>query len=73
MDRYRAGGTPLKRKTTSASRARTETGRRRSSARRKRQPPRKGGYGPAFFLILGVTIASAVGFMGVVASVLAGS
>jgi hypothetical protein len=63
----------MKRRSYSASFARTEAKRRRSTARRTRDIPRQSGYGPIFFVILGVTIASALGFLGVVASVLAGS
>ncbi|HXF61278.1 MAG TPA: hypothetical protein VNK95_06660 [Caldilineaceae bacterium] len=62
----------MKRRSYSASFTRTEATRRRSSARRRQAPP-KSGYGPIFFLILGITVASALGFLGVVASVLAGS
>jgi hypothetical protein len=50
--------------------ARSESVRRRSTTRRKRTPPRQS-YGPIFFLVMGVTIASAIGFVGVVASVMA--
>lgn len=50
--------------------ARSETVRRRSPARRKRTPPRQN-YGPIFFLVMGVTVASAIGFLGVVAQVMA--
>ena len=53
-----------------ATYARSETARRRSTTRRKRTPPRQN-YGPLFFVVMGVTIASAIGFMGVVASVMA--
>jgi hypothetical protein len=63
----------VKRKTYSASSGRTTTNRRRTSAARKRSGPRRSAYGPIFFLILAVTVASAVGFLGVVASVLAGT
>lgn len=63
---------PLKRKRYSASFAQTEAVRRRSKARRKRQVEPQRSYGPIFFVILGVTIASALGFVGVFASVLAG-
>lgn len=63
-----------KRKTFDATFARTEAVRRRSKARRQRKsPPPRSGYGPIFFVVMGITIASALGFLGVVASVLAGS
>lgn len=45
----------------------TKSGRRRGIQRRGGQ------YGVIFFVVLAVTIASALGFMGVMASVLAGS
>jgi hypothetical protein len=61
----------LKRKRYSATFAQTEAVRRRNKARRKRPEPQRS-YGPIFFVVLGVTIASALGFVGVVASVLAG-
>jgi hypothetical protein len=60
-----------KRRSYAATYARTESaGRRRSTTRRKRSAPRQN-YGPFFFVVMGVTIASAIGFMGVVASVMA--
>jgi hypothetical protein len=62
----------VKRKTYAAGYTRSEAVRRRSSARARRQPPRQR-YGPIFFIVMGVTVAGAVGFLGVVASVLAGS
>lgn len=63
-----------KRKTFDATFTRTEAVRRRSKARRQRKSaPARTGYGPIFFVIMGVTIASALGFLGVVASVLAGT
>lgn len=62
----------MKRRRYSASFAQTEAVRRRSSARRKRQVEPQRSYGAFFFIVLGVTIASAVGFLGVFASVLAG-
>jgi hypothetical protein len=53
---------------------RSETARRRSTtSRRKRNAPPRQKYGVIFFVVMGVTIASAIGFMGVVASVMAGS
>ena len=61
-----------KRRTYAASHTRSEAARRRSAARARQAPPRPT-YGPIFFVVLGVTIASAIGFVGVVASVLAGS
>lgn len=53
---------------------RTQAPRRRSTTRRKRtaSAPRSN-FGPIFFIVMGVTIAGALGFVGVVASVLAGS
>ncbi len=60
-----------KRKSFDATFTRTEAIRRRSARKRKSAPPRSG-YGPIFFIVMGVTIASALGFLGVVASVLAG-
>jgi hypothetical protein len=62
--------TTARRRTYAATYARTDTVRRRSTTRRKRTPPKQN-YGPFFFLVMGVTIASAVGFLGVVASVMA--
>lgn len=62
----------MKRKRYSASFAQTESVRRRSKARRQRPVERQRSYGPIFFVVLGVTIASALGFVGVFASVLAG-
>jgi hypothetical protein len=62
-----------KRRTYAASYARSESTRRRSTARTRRQSPPRQRYGPIFFLVMGVTVASAIGFLGVVASVLAGS
>lgn len=62
----------MTRKRYSASFAQTEGVRRRSKARRKRPVEPQHSYGPIFFVVLGITIASALGFMGVVASVLAG-
>lgn len=60
-----------RRRSYAATYARTETAtRRRSTTRRKRSAPRQN-YGPIFFVVMGVTIASAIGFMGVVASVMA--
>lgn len=63
-----------KRKSYAATYARSDTARRRTTTpRRKRSAPPRQKYGPIFFVIMGVTIASAIGFMGVVASVMAGS
>jgi hypothetical protein len=56
-----------------ATATRTAVVRRRNAVRSRRPTPPSGGYGPIFFIVLGVTIASAVGFLGVVASVLAGN
>jgi hypothetical protein len=54
--------------------ARSDTDRRRTTTpRRKRSAPARQKYGAIFFVVMGVTIASAIGFMGVVASVMAGS
>lgn len=50
--------------------ARSDTVRRRSATRRKRTPPRQK-YGPIFFMVMAVTVASAIGFLGVVAQVMA--
>jgi hypothetical protein len=61
-----------RRRSYAATYARTEAARRRSTTRRKRNQPRQT-YGPIFFIVMGVTIASAIGFIGVVASVMAGS
>jgi hypothetical protein len=62
--------TTTRRRSYAATYARSESARRRSTTRRKRTPPRQS-YGPIFFLVMGVTIASAIGFIGVVASVMA--
>ncbi len=62
-----------KSKRYAATATRTVGVRRRSSTRARRPAPTSKGYGPIFFIVLGVTIASAVGFLGVVASVLAGN
>jgi len=62
-----------KSKRYAATATRTTGVRRRSSVRSRRPTSPKSGYGPTFFVVLGVTIASAVGFLGVVASVLAGN
>lgn len=62
--------TTTKRRSYAATYARSETARRRSPTRRKRTPPRQS-YGPIFFVVMGVTIASAIGFLGVVAQVMA--
>jgi hypothetical protein len=64
-----------------AKRRSTDGESRRASLRRPvRRPVRKTravaqrpGYGPVFFVVLGVTLASLLGLMGVVASVMAGS
>lgn len=53
--------------------SRTQTARRRSTTPRRRSAAPRSTFGPIFFVVMGVTIASAVGFMGVVASVLAGN
>jgi hypothetical protein len=53
-----------------ATYARSESSRRRSAPRRRRTPPRQN-YGPIFFVVMGVTVASAIGFLGVVAQVMA--
>lgn len=63
----------MARRTYHATDARTSTSRRRSSSRRKRTPGPRQNFGPIFFIVMGVTLASAVGFLGVVASVLAGN
>ena len=62
-----------KTKRYAATATRTTGVRRRRSVRSRRPAPPRSGYGPTFFVVLGVTIASAVGFLGVVASVLAGN
>lgn len=62
-----------KSKRYAATATRTAGVRRRSGARARRPVSPGKGYGPIFFIVLGVTIASAVGFLGVVASVLAGN
>jgi hypothetical protein len=62
--------TTARRRTYAATYARSETARRRSTTRRKRTPARQG-FGPLFFMVNGVTIASALGFLGIVASVMA--
>lgn len=60
-----------KRRTYAATYARSETARRRTTTtQRKRTPPRQS-YGPVFFIVMGVTVASAIGFLGVVAQVMA--
>jgi hypothetical protein len=61
-----------KRKSYAATYAHSETARRRTTTRRKRSAPPRQKYGPIFFVVMGVTIASAIGFLGVVASVMAG-
>ncbi len=61
-----------KRRTYAADYTRSESTRRRSTVRTRRATPRQR-YGPIFFLVMGVTVAGAIGFLGVVASVLAGS
>ncbi len=43
------------------------------SKRRNRKISRRNQYGAIFFAVLAVTVASMVGFFGIVASVLAGS
>ncbi len=57
-----------------ATYARSDMAKRRTitSPRKRNAPPRQK-YGPIFFVIMGVTLASAIGFMGLVASVMAGS
>jgi hypothetical protein len=62
--------TTTRHRSYAATYARSETTRRRSTTRRKKSPPRQN-YGPIFFIVMGVTIASAIGFMGVVAQVMA--
>lgn len=62
--------TTTRRRSYAATYARSEGARRRGTTRRKRTPPRQG-YGPFFFIVMGVTIASAIGFLGVVAQVMA--
>ena len=65
-----------KRKSYAATYAHSESVRqsvrRRTTTRRKRSTPPRQKYGPIFFVVMGVTIASAIGFLGVVASVMAG-
>lgn len=53
------------------SKRRTTT--KRSACRRNRASTRRSHYGSVFFAVLAVTVASALGFFGIVASVLAGS
>jgi hypothetical protein len=62
--------TATKRRSYAATYARSESARRRTTSRRKRTPPRQN-YGPIFFVVMGVTVASAIGFLGVVAQVMA--
>ena len=62
--------TTTRRRNYAATYARSESARRRAPARRKRTPPRQN-YGPIFFIVMGVTVASAIGFLGVVAQVMA--
>jgi hypothetical protein len=63
--------TATKRRSYAATYARSDGARRRTTTtRRKRTPPRQN-YGPIFFVVMGVTIASAIGFLGVVAQVMA--
>lgn len=60
-----------RRRTYAATYARSETARKRTTTtQRKRTPPRQS-YGPVFFIVMGVTVASAIGFLGVVAQVMA--
>ena len=61
-----------RRKSYAATYAHSETAQRRTTTRRKRSAPPHQKYGPIFFVVMGVTIASAIGFVGVVASVMAG-
>lgn len=63
----------MARRSYQATYTRTQSGRRRATTRRvsERTAPRSK-FGPVFFIVMGVTIASALGFVGVVASVLAG-
>ena len=63
----------VKSKRFAATATRTAGVRRRSSVRSRRPAAPKTGYGPTFFVVLGVTIASAVAVLGIVASVLAGN
>jgi hypothetical protein len=60
-------------KSYTANFVRAEVERRRNAVRRRRPTPRRMGYSPIFFVVVAVTIASALGFLGVVASVLARS
>jgi hypothetical protein len=62
--------TTTRRRSYAATYARTDTTRRRTTTRRKRTPPAQN-YGPIFFIVMGVTVASAIGFLGVVAQVMA--
>ncbi len=64
----------MARRSYQATYTRTQSSRRRPAARRTTgQPVPRTKFGPVFFIVMGVTIASAVGFLGVVASVLAGN
>lgn len=62
--------TTMKRKRYAATYARSEESGRRTGTRRKRVPPPQK-YGAIFFVMMGVTVASAIGFLGVVAQVMA--
>lgn len=62
--------TTARRRNYAATYARTDGARRRTTTRRKRTPPPQN-YGPIFFVVMGVTVASAIGFLGVVAQVMA--
>lgn len=62
--------TTTKRRSYAATYARSEGASRRSGTRRKRVPPPQK-YGAVFFIAMGVTVASAIGFLGVVAQVMA--
>ena len=61
---------PAKRRSSDGESRRTTS---RRPVRKTRAVAQRQGYGPIFFVVLGVTLASLFGFMGVVASVMAGS
>lgn len=63
-----------KRRSTDGESRRTSMRRPvRRTVRRTRAVAQRPGYSPIFFVVLGVTLASFLGLMGVIASVMAGS
>lgn len=63
--------TTTKRRSYGATYARSENASRRSSGTRRKRTPPPQKYGAIFFVVMGVTVASAIGFLGVVAQVMA--